>query len=266
MKTVLVFLFISAVTTGVSAKTIKYLGPGHVDVQDSISLRDLSQDVFQMPEHYLFDINWGWINAGQATLELKPAEKPNLWKIQSLAWCNRFFQTFYPVYDTIFSLIDSRGIYPVHFEKNLHEGSYEAHIKSWFDQEIHKAWLQDTVCEIAPFTHDILSAFYYIRTQDLVPGKTFNMAAVSGKKKYTLVVICHRKQTIEVPAGRFKTVVVEPKLTGVHLFKAKGKLTIWLTDDKRHIPVKMKSKIAVGSITAELIQATGTVAIAPKKE
>jgi hypothetical protein len=246
-----------------AAKKIKYIGPGHVDVQDSVSLRDLAQDVFTVPEYYLYDLNWGWINAGQATLELTTTEKPNLWKVQSLAWCNKFFQTFYPVYDTIFSIMDAKGIYPVHFEKNLHEGSYEAHIKSWFDQEIHKAWLQDTVCDIEPFTHDIFTAFYYIRTQELKPGNKFTIDAVSGKKKYKLVVICHKRETVEVPAGKFRTVVVEPKLTGVHLFKAKGKLTIWMTDDKRHVPVKMKSKIAVGSITGVLVRAKGSVTIEP---
>ncbi len=230
------------------------MGPDHVDVQDSVSLRDIKQKSLRVPESLLFDINWGFINAGQANLELLQGKKENHWKIQSRAWCNDFFQTFYPVHDTIFSIIDKNGIYPIHFEKNLHEGSYEAHIKSWFDQEKNTAWLQDTVVDIKPFTHDILSAFYFIRTQKLEVGKEFTMAAVSGKKKYDLKVICHKKETISVEAGTFKTIVVEPKVTGVGLFKAKGKLTIWLTDDYRHMPVKMTSKIAVGSITAELIK------------
>ena len=248
-------LLILCLFSGIAtAKKVKYMGPQFVDVQDSVSLRDIKQTIFQAPEYFLFDINWGFINAGQATLELLQGEKPNLWQIRSLAWCNQSFQTFYPVADTLISTIDKKGIYPVRFEKHLHEGSYEAHIKSWFDQQIHMAWLQDTVCDIKPFTHDVLSAFYYIRTQDLEVGQTFNLAAVSGKKKYNLVVICHKKETIEVPAGKFKTIVVEPKVKGVGLFKAKGKLTIWLTDDEKRIPVRMRSKIPVGSITADLIK------------
>ncbi|MBF0432529.1 MAG: DUF3108 domain-containing protein [Fibrobacteria bacterium] len=154
----------------------------------------------------------------------------------------------------IFLFFFSAGIYPVHFEKNIHEGSYEAHIRSWFDQDKHKAWLQDTICSISPFTHDILSAFYFIRSQKLEPGLDFMLNAVSGKKKYELIVLCHKRETITVKAGKFKTIIVEPKVVGVGLFKAKGKLRIWLTDDDRHIPVKMRSKIPVGSITAELVK------------
>lgn len=221
-------------------------------------LRELGQKALKVPEKLLFDIIWGgwsfrWVTAGQATLELLPTERPEIWKIRSLAWCNGFFQTFYPVRDTVESHIDSRGIYPVRFEKHLHEGSYKANISATYDQARHTVSTQDTSFSIEPFTHDVLSAFYFIRTQHLEVGDTLQLAAVSGKKKYGLKVLCHRRETIQVAAGIFKTLVVEPVLKEDGLFKAKGKLTIWVTDDEAHMPVKMQSKIPVGSIKAELV-------------
>lgn len=225
-------------------------------VRDSISLRDLSQNSVRAGESFLFDINWGVINAGQATLETRQTPKKNIWEIRSRAWCNSFFQTFYPVSDTVLSVIDAKGIYPLRFEKKLNEGNFKDHHLSFFDQEKKMAWLQDSLVSLNSITHDILSAFTYIRTRDLEVGKTFTLAAVSGKKKYDLKVYCHRKEAIEVGAGKFNTIVVEPKVTGVGLFKAKGKLLIWLTDDSYHMPVKMSSKIPVGSISAELVKYT----------
>ncbi len=224
-------------------------------------LRDLKQKALKVPEKLLFDIIWGgwsfrWVTAGQATLELLPTDRPETWKIRSLAWCNGFFQTFYPVRDTVVSVIDSRGIYPLRFDKRLHEGGYKASVTAVYDQARHTVSTQDTLFPIEPFTHDVLSAFYYIRTQRLVVGDTLEMSAVSGKKKYNLKVLCHGRETIEVAAGTFKTVVVEPILKEDGLFKAKGKLTIWLTDDEAHMPVKMQSKIPVGSIKAELVSKT----------
>jgi len=224
-------------------------------------LRDLGQKALRVPEKLLFDVIWGgwsfrWVTAGRATLELLPAEVPGAWEIRSLAWCNGFFQTFYPVRDTVLSLIDSRGIYPLKFEKHLHEGGYKASLSAVYDQARHTVSTQDTVLPIEPFTHDVLSAFYYIRTQRLVVGDTLELAAVSGKKKYSLKVLCHGRETIEVPAGTFKTLIVEPVLKEDGLFKAKGKLTIWVTDDEAHMPVKMQSKIPVGSIKAELVSKT----------
>ncbi len=226
--------------------------------QDTVCLRDMKQTVLKAPEELLFDIVWGgwsfsWVHAGQATLDLLPTSNPKVWQIRSQAWCNGFFQSFYPVQDTVTSFINAQGIYPLKFQKFLNEGSYHTRLFAEYDQQKHLLKTKDTTLSIDPFTHDILSAFYYIRTQPLTVGKGFELAAVSGKKKYRLQVLCLREETVEVPAGTFPCVVVEPILKDDGLFKAKGKLWIWLTRDARHLPVKMESKIPVGSIKAELV-------------
>lgn len=218
----------------------------------------MKQTVLKAPEELLFDIVWGgwsfsWVHAGQATLDLLPTSNPKVWQIRSQAWCNGFFQSFYPVQDTVTSFINAQGIYPLKFQKFLNEGSYHTRLFAEYDQQKHLLKTKDTTLSIDPFTHDILSAFYYIRTQPLTVGKGFELAAVSGKKKYRLQVLCLREETVEVPAGTFPCVVVEPILKDDGLFKAKGKLWIWLTRDARHLPVKMESKIPVGSIKAELV-------------
>jgi hypothetical protein len=224
---------------------------------DTVTLRQQAGQRPAMPEKLLFDIVWGgwsfrWVHAGQATLELIPTAVPQIVQMRSLAWCNGFFQSFYPVRDTVTSWIHMGGIYPLRFSKVLNEGSYRYRGHAAYDQARHILKSPDTTFAIAPFTHDVLSAFYFIRSQPLKVGDSLDLAAVSGKKAYNLKVICHRKETVEVPAGKFKTLVVEPILKGDGLFKAKGTLLIWMTDDNRHIPVKMQSKIPVGSIKAEL--------------
>ena len=64
-----------------------------------------------------------------------------------------------------------------------------------------------------------------------------------------------RREMIEVPAGRFKTGVVEPFLRQEGIFVQKGKrLQVWLTDDERHVPVFMRVEIIFGSISAYLLR------------
>ena len=101
-----------------------------------------------------------------------------------------------PVQDTVSSIIDARGIYPLRFEKRLHEGSYHARISALYDQKAHTLTTQDTMLAIEPFTHDVLSAFYYIRTRPSRSGDSYDLAAVSGKKKYNLRVLCHGRETM----------------------------------------------------------------------
>jgi hypothetical protein len=230
--------------------------------QDTTDLRDLGPSAAAMPnapEELLFDLIWGgwsfnWVNAGQATLDLRSTSNPKVLEIRSLAWGNRFFQSFYPVRDTVVSFVNARGLYPLAFHKILNEGSYHDRQTTVYDQKANRVRTKDTAFAVEPFTHDVLSAFYFIRSQPLAVGKSFEMSAISGKKAYKLRVICHREETVEVPAGTFKTWVIEPVLKDDGLFKAKGRLWIWVTRDARRMPVKMQSKIPVGSVKAELVQ------------
>src|SRR4051812_26354198 len=126
--------------------------PARIDTAPK-PLRVIGQKALRAPEKLLFNVIWGgwnfsWVKAGQATLELLPTKDSTQWEIRSLAWCNSFFQTFYPVQDTVTSLIDARGIFPLKFDKHLHEGSYNAHISAVYDQSRHTLKTQDTSLSI----------------------------------------------------------------------------------------------------------------------
>lgn len=93
---------------------------------------------------------------------------------------------------------------------------------------------------------------YYLRTFDLEVGKDHEITAYADGKVYPMKVIVHKKEKIEVPAGKFTCFKVEPVLKSEGIFRQKGKLTVWLTDDEYKMPVKMESKIAIGSIATKL--------------
>jgi hypothetical protein len=65
-----------------------------------------------------------------------------------------------------------------------------------------------------------------------------------------------RKETIEVPGGRFETYLIEPELKdigGVFKKSKDAKIQLWVTADERRLPVKIASKVSVGSFVGELI-------------
>ena len=63
------------------------------------------------------------------------------------------------------------------------------------------------------------------------------------------------RERIRVPAGTFDCIVIEPMLKAGGIFKNKGRLVIWITDDDRRIPVLMRSKLLIGSISVVLQEA-----------
>ena len=83
-------------------------------------------------------------------------------------------------------------------------------------------------------------------------GKSVHVTMFDSKKVWDVEVRVLKKQRIKVPAGTFDTVKIQPMMESEGIFDSKGEIYIWITDDERRIPVKVKSEILIGSITAIL--------------
>ena len=210
---------------------------------------------FGTREKLTFDINYGFINAGSATMEvarLIEYENRPCYQVVTTARSNSFFSTFFKVEDRVESIIDAIGLYSWRFEKNLREGGYKADRMYSFDQRNGVVHYQNDTIPVPPFAQDALSVLYYTRTQDLEVGESLQMDNFTDGKHFSLEVKVVKKEVITVEAGTFSCIVVEPLLQSVGVFKHQGNLKVWLTDDRLKMPVLMKSKVLVGSISAEL--------------
>ena len=217
--------------------------------------RTIDNVAFGVGEKLSFDINYGFINAGTATMEvlrLIEWEQRPCYQIVTRANSNSFFSTFYKVDDRVESIVDAAGLFSWRFEKDLREGSYRSNRLCTFDQHKHLAFYNDDTLEVAPFVQDVLSVLYYVRTQDLEVGQLLLLENFTDGKDYPLEVRILKRETVTVDAGTFDCIVVEPLLRSVGVFKHEGRLKVWLTDDYLKMPVIMKSKVLVGSISAEL--------------
>jgi hypothetical protein len=74
-----------------------------------------------------------------------------------------------------------------------------------------------------------------------------------SEKLYKAEVRVLKKEVLETPAGKFNTVLIKPIVKSEGIFFGKGDILIWLTDDSRRIPVKLKTKIPFGSVKAILV-------------
>ncbi len=207
-------------------------------------------------EKLTFSIRYGVIRAGEATMQIAAIEDayghPS-YHVVTTAKSNSFFDTVYKVRDRVESWMDKDYLFSRRFRKQLREGSYRATQDIEMDQTLRMARYQDgRVFEFLAGAHDVLSAFYYVRTLELEPGKEHWLEMHADRKNYPLKVNVHGRERVDTPAGKFDTIVVEPMLRTPGLFKQEGSLTIWLTDDERRMPVLMKSKISVGSISVVL--------------
>ena len=216
--------------------------------------RNAPNGAWGLGEHLVFQIKYGFYKAGTATMSVVGEEFVNggvCHHIVTTAESNDFISAFYKVRDRVSSYIDKRGVFTRRFEKHLREGNYKSdRIVDFYHERLialntNKKY---SVVEIKPYIHDILSALYYIRTKKIEVGRDLVLDVYADGKVYPLKVIVHGREKIKVPAGTFNCYKVEPVLRSEGLFKQKGKLTVWLTDDEARMPVKMTSKILIGSI------------------
>jgi len=198
---------------------------------------------FGLGEHLKFDITYGFITAGYATMsvdKLIEFENRPCYRIVTTANSNSFFSSFYNVDDRVESIIDAIGLFSWRFEKNLKEGKYRANRKFSFDQRNHRAEYNNDTTTVPPYVQDALSVFYYVRTQNLKVGESVFVDHYNDGKLYPMEIKVLKKETITVPAGTFECLVIEPLLQSVGVFKHEGKLKVWLTNDRLRLPVQLQ--------------------------
>jgi hypothetical protein len=210
-------------------------------------------------ENLVFAIQYGLIYAGDATLEVRSNAELNgrmAYHLVSIARTNGTFDLVYKVRDRHESYMDMENLYTVRFEKHLREGKFRRDKVVDFDQDRHLAIYPDKEVGIPPNTQDFISALFYVRTVPLEPGQAIWMPNHSDGKNYPIFIKVLRREQVEVQAGKFDCLVIEPVLETSAIFENTGKLTIWLTDDNFRMPVLMRSKVAVGSFEAVLKEFT----------
>ncbi len=104
-------------------------------------------------------------------------------------------------------------------------------------------------------TQDVLSAFYYVRNQNLTPGKHLSVNITIDGRSVATSVLVHRREKVKTIFGTINCLVIEPKLKKEGVFRQSGKITIWVSDDAYKIPVKLESAVSFGSFVAVLKEA-----------
>ncbi len=237
------------------------------ETQDNFVWRKLENKTFSVGERLCFSIKWGPITAGYAEMRIEDLQEVNgrkAYHIVTEAKSLPFIDVFYKVRNRDESWMDIESLCSLKYVKDQDEGGYVKKEMTLFDHINNKFELVEKVGdkepkvkigEIPAYVQDILSAVYYLRTQDLKKGKEYYITTQTGDKNYPLRVVVYDKEKVKVPAGKFKCLVVEPFVVeDVGLFKAKGRIWIWFSNDKHRIPVLMKSKVFIGYITVELIE------------
>jgi hypothetical protein len=222
---------------------------------------DASVQAIQTGERLTYDISWLNILAGTAVMEVLPdgtAGDRSRAKLITTAQSRPAISKFFPVDNRVESEFDLRTQLPQHMVFHRREGKNREDIEYTFHhaEGTVTAVRQGTTETVAipAGTQDLISCLYYVRHQlPMTPGASLMLNVYHDKKNRQVEVRVENIETLEGTWGRVETAQVVVIMPFKGLFINKGNIRVWFTTDERRIPVRMKAKVIIGAITADLV-------------
>ena len=217
-------------------------------------------------EELKYGVYYSFIKAGTAYIKSRGLTTVNgraAYLLQTTAFSAAVIDAFFKVRDVNYSWIDAETFYSLGYTQSVREGSYKRdewlifdYPRQLFYGEIQKKEAPRVIAgPLSMQVLDMLSSLYYVRAQKLEIGKDIVFDIINRERQYPLVVKVLGKETVKTDAGKFNCIVVEPQFRGEGIFVSKGKsLKVWLTDDEYKMPIKMKTEVFIGSVSAELLE------------
>jgi len=216
--------------------------------------------VYSGQETMRFSISWsGGIKIGDLRLSLAPAASGSGQVITAQVTDYGLFRAVYPVDDTFTTLISGPLKLPRRYDVLQIERGKTVRRLTRYDQRTCTASYrrQDQAPEnfaLAGPVYNEFSAFFITRALRLDPSKQQRVPAFVDKKRHLVPVKVLGRERRNSLFGKVPTLKVQPKMAFKGLYDKDGDTVFWLTDDACRIPVEIRSKILIGSLTATLIE------------
>jgi hypothetical protein len=217
---------------------------------------------FQQGESITFNVFYSvigvYINAGTATFSASLEEMNNrpVYHIVGNGTSNSSYDWIFKVRDKYESYIDTATLLPHKFIRNVDEGGYKIYENITFNHHTNTATTNKGVFKIPNCVQDVLSSIYYARNIDFnkyKPEDKIPFTIFLDNEVYNLYIKYLGKEVVKTKYGKFRAIKFKPLLIKGTMFEGGEKMTVWVSDDANHIPLRIESPIVVGSVKVDMM-------------
>lgn len=219
---------------------------------------------FKVGEYLKYRVHYGILDAGYAELRVsREAEKygHETYHVIGTGWSTGMFNWFFKVKDRYESYIDQKHLVPHYFIRDVYEGGYEINRDISFNHNTNKAYTENKEFDVPVGVQDLLSSFYYARSLDvsgMQPGDYFDIPLFLDMENYTMRMKYLGLETINSDVGKFECMKFRPMVQVGNVFRDEEALSLWVTNDDNHVPIRAQADVLVGSIKMDLIEYRNT--------
>lgn len=199
-----------------------------------------------------------YIAAGECTfnVNLEHLNNKPVYHITGEGKTYSFYDNFFKVRDKYETFIDTATLQPLKFIRNVYEGGYKKYQNVTFSQETNTAITNDGVFKVPSCVQDVVGSIYYARNIDFTKykeGDKIPFTMFLDNETYNLYIRYLGKEIIKTKYGKFRAIKFKPLLVKGTMFEGGEKMTVWVSDDANHLPLRVESAISVGSVKVDMM-------------
>lgn len=199
-----------------------------------------------------------YVDAGTATfnVQLENYNGEPVFHAVGEGWSNSSYDWIFKVRDRYETYMDTATLRPYRFIRNVHEGNYTKYENATFNHEAGSVVTTRGVFKSPECIQDIISAVYYARNIDFSkykPNDKINLSVYLDDEMHEIYIRYIGKEIIKTRYGKFRAIKFKPFLIKGTVFEGGEKMTVWVSDDGNHLPLRIESPIIVGNIKADMM-------------
>ena len=218
---------------------------------------------FVSGEKLRFVIYYGIIDAGIVETELISVNNngKETYHSKLLARTTGLADRLYKIRDEYQSFFDPATLLPYRAIRDISEGRYKRYQVDNYDHINSKVInLKDEVFDIPLNTRDMVSVFFFVRNIDfskLREGDLIKITTFFDNEIFPFDMRYRGTETIRTRMGTFNCIKLVPYVEPGRIFTKEDDMTIWISNDRNRVPVRIRFDLKIGSVKCDLIEFSG---------
>jgi len=222
---------------------------------------------FAPGEIFEYGVRLARVQIGRASLAVQGPEEVGGRSALRVSLDLELRMPFFKVRERRTSWIETAPLRSLRFERETLKGNRREVQRYLFDQESGRYRVEDLTGSGGPFVRgdgeqgtggmppgalDEVAALFLLRTLPLHVGQVHRLNRYFDPKQNPLTFRVLGREDVRVPAGKFRTLVIQPTIPAMGIFRPERKPRLYLTDDRRRLIIQVTASAGFGDVTVYL--------------